>query len=149
MATTAMVAPRRDAGQPHTELARQSRERARRRAFVVDDDPATRHLLGEVAADLGWQAERFASLGAVRAALRRDQPDLVILDDDLPDGKGGDFAVEMRANARLRSLPIIFCTAAAWPRRREIGRIAPVLGKPFDLVALERMLEEAAESSSR
>lgn len=149
MATTAMVAPRRDAGQPNTVPSPRSRERARRRAFVVDDDPATRHLLGEVAADLGWQAERFGSLGAVRAALRGDQPDLVILDDDLPDGKGGDFAVEIRANARLRGLPIIFCTAAAWPRRREIGRIAPVIGKPFDLGALERMLEEASGSTSR
>lgn len=144
MVTTKTVAPRRDAPESDGRAQRHARERIVRRAFVVDDDPATRHLLGEVVADLGWQAERFASLGAVRVALRRAQPDLVILDDDLPDGTGGDFAVELRANAHLRSLPIIFCTAAAPPRRREIGRIAPVLGKPFDLATLERMLEEAA-----
>ncbi len=148
MAPTDLVARRRDAPQPNRRAQGHACERTVRRAFVVDDDPATRRLLGEVVADLGWQAERFASLGAVRAALRREQPDLVILDDDLPDGTGGDFAVELRANAHLRSLPIIFCTAAALPRRREIGRIAPVLGKPFDLATLERMLEEAAPGRS-
>lgn len=107
MVTTKTVAPRRDAPESDGRAQRHARERIVRRAFVVDDDPATRHLLGEVVADLGWQAERFASLGAVRVALRRAQPDLVILDDDLPDGTGGDFAVELRANAHLRSLPIV------------------------------------------
>lgn len=111
---------------------------------MVDDDPGTRRLLGDVVREFGWQSERFGSLTALRAALRRDRPDLIILDDELPDGRGGDFAIEVRSDPVLRRLPIIFCTAAEGPRRREIGRIAPVIGKPFDLPLFERLLDEAA-----
>lgn len=141
MAMTYMVAPRGSTSDPATSSNR-AQQRSRRRAFVVDDDPDTRYLLGEVARDMGWQAERFPTLKAVRQALTDRQPDLLILDDDLPDGTGGDFAVEVRSNERLRSTPIIFCTGAAPSRRRVIGRIAPVLGKPFDLGTLERILSE-------
>lgn len=141
MATTYMVAPRGNTSDPSAAQYRDQR-RPRRRAFVVDDDPDTRFLLGEIARDMGWQAERFTNLAAVRRALSDDKPDLLILDDDLPDGTGGDFAVEVRANECLRSTPIVFCTGAPPPRRREIGRIAPVLSKPFDLGTLERILEE-------
>jgi DNA-binding response OmpR family regulator len=142
MATTFMAAARGSASDPATDVTRSTQRSRRRRAFVVDDDPDARYLLGEVARDMGWQAERFPTLKAVRQAMTRDQPDLLILDDALPDGSGGDFAVEVRANERLRGTPIIFCTGATPPRRREIGRIAPVLSKPFDLGALERILSE-------
>jgi CheY-like chemotaxis protein len=142
MASTFMVASRGNASDPTASMNRTEQRSRRRRAFVVDDDPDTRYLLGEVARDMGWQAERFPTLKAVRQAMTDEQPDLLILDDDLPDGTGGDFAVEVRANARLRSTPIVFCTGAAPPRRREIGRIAPVLSKPFDLGTLERIFDE-------
>ena len=142
MATTYMVAPRGKTSDPATSSHQTQQRSRRRRAFVVDDDPDARYLLGEVARDMGWQAERFPNLKAVRQALTDEQPDLLILDDELPDGTGGDFAVEVRANERLRSTPIIFCTGAPPPRRREIGRIAPVLSKPFDLGTLERILTE-------
>lgn len=142
MDTTLMVASRGNASDPAAAANRTEQRSRRRRAFVVDDDPDARYLLGEVARDMGWQAERFPTLEAVRRAMVVDQPDLLILDDELPDGSGGDFAVEVRSNARLRGTPIIFCTGAAPRRRREIGRIAPVLGKPFDLGTLERILSE-------
>lgn len=142
MATTPTVDPGGDAADPKTAPARGSRHPRFRRAFVVDDDPDARYLLGEVARDMGWQAVRFPNLKAVRQALTDQQPDLLILDDELPDGTGGDFAVEVRSNERLRGTPILFCTGAAPRRRREIGRIAPVIGKPFDLGALERIFRE-------
>ncbi len=144
MATTSMVAPRGSTPDPASALGQTQQRSRRRRAFVVDDDPDARFLLGEVARDMGWQAERFPTLKAVRQAMTDQQPDLLILDDDLPDGSGGDFAIEVRADERLRGTPIIFCTGAPPPRRREIGRIAPVLSKPFDLGTLERILSEVA-----
>lgn len=143
MAMTLSVDARRHATQPVSE--RKARDRPRqRRAFVVDDDPTTRLLLGDLAGELGWQTERFANLSALRRALAHDEPDLLILDDALPDGLGGDFIAEMRSQDRLRRLPVVICTGAEPPRRRWLGRLAPVLAKPFDLFAFERIVEDVA-----
>ena len=139
MAMTFSVGARRDATlRPSDAQARDAGRR--RRAFVVDDDPTTQLLLGDLAAELGWQTERFATLSALRRALARDEPDLLIVDDALPDGSGGDFIAEMRGQDRLRRLPVVICTGAVPARRRFLGRLAPVLAKPFDLFAFERIV---------
>lgn len=139
MAMTFSVGARRDATlRPSDAQARDTGRR--RRAFVVDDDPTTQLLLGDLAGELGWQTERFATLSALRRALARDEPDLLILDDALPDGSGGDFIAEMRGQDRLRRLPVVICTGAVPARRRFLGRLAPILAKPFDLFAFERIV---------
>ena len=139
MAMTFSVGARRDATlRPSDAQARDAGRR--RRAFVVDDDPTTQLLLGDLAAELGWQTERFATLSALRRALARDEPDLLIVDDALPDGSGGDFIAEMRGQDRLRRLPgrhLHRCRAGA---ASLLGRLAPVLAKPFDLFAFERIV---------
>jgi DNA-binding response OmpR family regulator len=71
-------------------------------------------------------------------------PDLVILDDDLPDGRGGDRARELRDDRRLRDVPVLVCTAAPPLRQAEIGTWVPVVNKPFDLGEIERILQAAA-----
>lgn len=112
--------------------------------FVVDDDLATQELLREVGLEAGWDAHGFARLSELRAALEWRQPALLILDDDLPDGRGGDLARELRGNDRLARLPILVCTAAHPMRQAEIGNWAPVVSKPFDLGEIETFLAAAA-----
>ncbi len=56
--------------------------------FVVDDDPGTLELLCEVAREAGWDARPFTRLIDLRASLDHLRPTLLILDDDLPDGRG-------------------------------------------------------------
>ncbi len=69
---------------------------------------------------------------------------LMILDDELPDGRGGDLVQELRSDPRLRDVSVIVCTAADPARQAEIGAWAPVLSKPFSLADLERYLQRAA-----
>jgi DNA-binding response OmpR family regulator len=111
--------------------------------FVVDDDVATLELLSEVAREVGWRPRGFRRLGELREAIERHPPDLLILDDDLPDGLGGDLARELRHHPRLAGVPLLVCTAAHPMRRAEIGAWAPVVAKPFDLVEIERFLDAA------
>jgi CheY-like chemotaxis protein len=75
-------------------------------------------------------------------------PDLVILDDDLPDGRGGDRARELRRDRRLRNVPVFVCTAASLRRQAEIGAWVPVVSKPFDLGDIERILDAVAQRRS-
>lgn len=117
--------------------------------FVVDDDAATQGLLCEVALEAGWEARGFSRLRELRRALAHEPPSLVILDDELPDGRGGDLARELRADPRLAGVPLLVCTAAHPVRRAEIGAWAPVISKPFDLGAIERLLDAAHPDARR
>jgi DNA-binding response OmpR family regulator len=111
--------------------------------FVVDDDTATLELLSEVAREAGWEARGFTRLAALRAAIATAPPNLLILDDDLPDGRGGDLARELRGDPRLAGVPLLVCTAAHPMRQAQIGAWAPVVAKPFDLAEIERFLHAA------
>jgi two-component system, OmpR family, response regulator len=111
---------------------------------IVEDDGSTLVLLQEIARDSGWAVAGFTRLGEFRRAVERVTPDLIILDDDLPDGRGGDFARELRADERMRHVPLVVCTAAHPMRQAEIGSWAPVIPKPFDLTQIDELLQAAA-----
>jgi DNA-binding response OmpR family regulator len=112
--------------------------------FAVEDDPSTLELLRDVATDAGWAALGFTRLAEFERAVSERVPDLVILDDELPDGRGGDRARELRRDQRLRDVPVIVCTAASPRRQAQIGAWAPVVSKPFDVRQIERVLDRAA-----
>lgn len=114
--------------------------------IAVDDDVATLDLLCEIAAEAGWFAQGFTRLAPFRAALQRERPSLLIIDDDLPDGRGGDMARELREDPRTNDVPVLVCTAAHPMRQAEIGSWAPVISKPFDLGDIEAVLEQVATS---
>ena len=111
--------------------------------FVVDDDLPTLELLQDVAGESGWTSVGFTRLAPLRAALDRRRPTLLIIDDDLPDGRGGDLARDLRSDPRMEGIPLLVCTGAAPRRQAEIGVWAPVLSKPFELAEIEEFLEAA------
>jgi DNA-binding response OmpR family regulator len=112
--------------------------------IAVDDDVATLDLLCEIAAEAGWFAQGFTRIAPFRKALQRELPSLMIIDDDLPDGRGGDLARELREDPRTTDVPVLVCTAAHPMRQAEIGSWAPVISKPFDLGDIEVVLEQVA-----
>ena len=112
--------------------------------FVVDDDLNTLELLCEIARDAGWMVHGFTRLSGLRKSLAEGTPTLLILDDDLPDGRGGDLARELRGDDRLAGVPVLVCTGAHPMRQAEIGAWAPVVSKPFDLSQIEAFLGAAA-----
>lgn len=114
------------------------------RAFVIEDDLQTLALLTDLAAMCGFEPVAFTRLSSARAALRERVPMIMVVDDDLPDGRGGDLVSEVRANPRTSHVRVVFCTAAEPERRREISRLAPVIAKPFLVRDVERALHEAA-----
>ena len=112
--------------------------------IAVDDDVATLDLLCEIAAEAGWFVRGFTRLAPFRASLERERPSLLIIDDDLPDGRGGDLARELREDPRTNDVPLLVCTAAHPMRQAEIGGWAPVISKPFDLGQIEAVLDQVA-----
>jgi two-component system response regulator MprA len=76
--------------------------------LVVDDEPG---IVDFVELGLRQEGYRVGSAGTARAgmlAIRRDQPDLVILDVGLPDGDGFELLEKLRAET---DVPVVMLTA--------------------------------------
>jgi DNA-binding response OmpR family regulator len=119
-------------------------ERPPPRAFVIEDDVLTLALLSDLAEMCGFEPVAFTRISSAREALRGLAPAIMVVDDDLPDGRGTDLVREVRANPRTADVRVVFCTAAGPSRRREIAQVAPVIAKPFRVREVERVLREAA-----
>ena len=59
--------------------------------LIVDDESSLRDFLSIVFEGEGWMVEVAPSLGEARAAIQKNEPDLVLCDLMLPDGSGIDL----------------------------------------------------------
>ena len=79
--------------------------------LVVDDEPGLLRLFSELVARLGvttWQAS-----GGIRAieVLRKDTPDLMILDLAMPEVSGQDVLEYVRTQPHLDTMKVMILTA--------------------------------------
>lgn len=92
-----------------------------RKILIVDDEPDVADLVAYHLRAKGYQVETVndptASIGAARSFL----PDLLILDIMMPDLNGMQICRIIRADPRLRQVPIIFLTAKAEENDRISG----------------------------
>ncbi|MEZ5703101.1 MAG: response regulator [Burkholderiaceae bacterium] len=80
--------------------------------LVVDDDPGMIRLMARILAGLGQF--RFATHGEAAIQLVRDwQPDLLILDAEMPGMSGFQVCEDIKSDPTLRDVPIIL-RSKAW-----------------------------------
>ncbi|MBI5683519.1 MAG: response regulator [Verrucomicrobia bacterium] len=112
---------------------------------VVEDNPDNRLLLRAI---LGgrYEVAEYENGTAACEGLREQIPDLVLLDISLPDMDGLDVLRQIRADAALKTVPVIALTAHDMPSDR--GKFTAAgfddyLTKP---ILDESVLLEAVES---
>ena len=81
--------------------------------LVVDDSSAVRQLILGVLVTGGYRVIEAANGSAALEACRSDRPDLVLLGIDMPVMDGHATMREMRADADLYSVPVLFLTTRA------------------------------------
>ncbi len=102
------------------------------RVLVVDDDPAIRDMLREYLGAHGYEVEAVGDGAALRAALARAVPDIVLLDVGLPGEDGLSLARFLRDR---HDLGIVMVTAADDVVDRVVGLemgADDYITKPFD-----------------
>jgi len=87
--------------------------------LVVDDEPDLLELVRVNLANAGFAVTTAATGREALASVRRERPDLVVLDLMLPDMAGTEVCRELRADASTARLPIIMLTA----RSDEVDRV--------------------------
>jgi len=110
----------------------------KKRILVVDDrviDTRFVKLFLESTNDYVVTEENDAE--AAISSAEEFQPDLILLDVMMPGIDGGELSARFRENPKLRSVPIVFLTAAVTKREVELGGGlvggAPFLAKPITL----------------
>jgi diguanylate cyclase (GGDEF)-like protein len=103
--------------------------------LVIDDDPAIHAV---VEAHLGsWQTELLAAFdgNSGLAAAAGQNPDLVLLDVDMPGMGGLEVCRRLKAHPATSEIPILFMTAASSTSEKlagfDLGAV-DYLTKPFD-----------------
>ena len=121
----------------------------RRRVLIVEDDFELRNTVAEALQDAGWQVRCAANGLQALALLRRWQPDVVLLDLNLPLMDGWEFRAEADRQRAMRGVPLVITSARMDPSSELTKlRADAALGKPFDLDELDAVLEELTARQS-
>jgi two-component system phosphate regulon response regulator PhoB len=91
------------------------------RILVVDDEPDLLELVRVNLCQAGYEVEVVESGEAALDVLRRNPPDLLVLDLMLPDVPGTEICRRVRANPDLQHLPVLMLTAKADEVDRVVG----------------------------
>jgi two-component system, OmpR family, alkaline phosphatase synthesis response regulator PhoP len=91
------------------------------RVLIVEDDLDIAHLLSHSLNRAGFGVETLSSGHEVMAAVRRQRPDLVLLDLMLPGLDGLEVCRSLRGDPLTAALPVIMLTARAEESDRIVG----------------------------
>jgi DNA-binding response OmpR family regulator len=127
------------------------------KVLLADDDPDFVVLLKAFLEERGWRT--IVARDALQASMvaRRDMPDAVILDINMPGGSGIRALKQLKASPRVKAIPIIVVSVRddeQLPRTlAELGASA-FLRKPLALPDLHQLLvqllgEPASQAAGR
>ena len=117
-----------------------------KRLLLIDDEEPFTRLLKLNLEETGRFTVRVETDGrkALEAA-HEFEPDLILLDVIMPEADGGEIAATMRADPKLKRVPIVFLTAAV--SRQELEGPSGVIGgrlfvaKPVNKQALVQLID--------
>lgn len=113
------------------------------KVWVVDDEPLIRTAVLAVLSELGYAARGFGNAEELYVALveEGETPDLLVLDQRLPDEFGSTILHSLRERPQYRDIPVLFLTAIDDEEADRLSALAPVVRKPFDFADLIAAVE--------
>ncbi len=118
-----------------------------RKATIVyiEDDHASRRLVDRVLTSRGYHVF-LAGDGLEGIALAREkQPDLILMDMNLPSMDGREITTRLRSLPHFEHIPIVALTANTSPGSRELALAAGCTGfltKPIDVASFPKKVQE-------
>ncbi|HAT72367.1 MAG TPA: hypothetical protein DCS63_06080 [Elusimicrobia bacterium] len=104
--------------------------------LIVEDDKLNRELVSTALREDGYMVHTAASIGDCRDILKRDKPDIIVLDRGLPDGDGFQLCVELKKDPLFRAISVIMLTGDVVIREKLPGLRCGAndyLAKPYDI----------------
>ena len=116
--------------------------------MIVDDEEAARYGMRRALSTFGYNITEAGSAEAARALLKQHDPDLLLLDVNLPGLSGLDFLRELKtANGNA---PLVIIVTAHGSERMAVEAVKAgahdYISKPFELDDLRLVIKNAAET---
>lgn len=111
--------------------------------LIFDDDPHVMEIISIVLEDLGYTINRSTTSHDVLEKVGRYQPDLILMDNWIPEIGGVAATQLLKGHAGFRSIPVILVSANS--EVEELAKKASAdgyLSKPFDLDRLEELVND-------
>lgn len=113
--------------------------------LLVDDEPAMRRMLRVAFNAAEFQVCEAATGDEALAQFERDQPDVILLDIELPDATGFDLCRLMRARTTPANVPVgIILMSGQFKQGStptdDLAGADCMVGKPFRLQPLREMV---------
>lgn len=124
----------------------------RGKLLIVDDDEDLQRSHRRVAEAQGYEVvQAFDGLGVVTLALA-EQPDLILLDINMPDSDGRDVLATLKTVAGTVDIPVILCSAKTDQFDRHLGLelgAEDYVDKPCNVELLMRKIGYLIERARR
>jgi len=120
-----------------------------KKILIADDKATSRELLRTVLERQGYEVMEAADGEEALQKALAEQPDLILLDLQMPRRTGYEVLGELRKDARHAALPIIALTASAMQGDRERALAAgftAYLAKPVPLVHLREEVQRLLQA---
>lgn len=115
-----------------------------RTILYIEDDESSRRVVERALRAAGYRV-LVATRGLEGLDIaRREMPDLILTDINLPDLSGREVATMLRGETRFRRTPIVALTAQVFREQRELSAAAGLTGymiKPVDIDQLPKQVE--------
>ena len=108
------------------------------RILVVDDDPNIRELLMQEFTEAGYQVDVAGNGREALQVVRRDRPDLIVLDVMMPEMNGFDVAAVLKNDPQTMDIPIVILSIVQDRERGFRLGVDRYLTKPIDTDLLFR-----------
>ena len=134
----------------HIASATQSRPVGKKTVLVVDDDNSIRELLKQELESEGYEVRQAADGRAALAEVKREKPDLIILDVMMPELSGFDVAAVLRNDPETLNIPIVILSVMQDQQRGYRLGVDRYFTKPTDTkLLLEEIGKLLAQGASK
>lgn len=123
-----------------------------RRVLLIEDEPHIAEAIRYLLVRDGWSVASHGEGRGALDAIRREAPDVIVLDVMLPGRSGYEILDDLRADPGLADLPVLVLSAQGSGEARraaEAARGARFLAKPFanaDVIAAIREMAGGCEA---
>jgi DNA-binding response OmpR family regulator len=116
--------------------------------LYVEDNPDLLHLTRETLERRNYAVTTAATLAEAREQVALAPPDIILLDNNLPDGMGIDFLRELRKTSKIPVIMVTSLSGAAQMEALEAG-CDEYVRKPYDRNDLMERIKSLLTSDNR